>query len=161
MGSGKSSVSRRLGKRLGVRVVETDALIIERSGKQSIKQIFVEDGEARFRELEQEVIASLAGTEDIVISPGGGVIEAEKNILALKAQGGKIVFLETSFQVIQRRVPDVNNRPLFSDRENAKVLFENRRERYRQAADFVIDTDRLTQAQVAERIVAWLHSLHG
>ncbi len=142
-------------------MVETDALIIERSGKQSIKQIFVEDGEARFRELEQEVIASLAGTEDIVISPGGGVIEAEKNILALKAQGGKIVFLETSFQVIQRRVPDVNNRPLFSDRENAKVLFENRRERYRQAADFVIDTDRLTQAQVAERIVAWLHSLHG
>jgi shikimate kinase len=75
MGSGKSSIGRLAAKALGYQFVDTDQLIVERSGRQ-ISEIFAEDGEEAFRELETAVIRSLVHLNRSVISTGGGAVIA-------------------------------------------------------------------------------------
>ena len=62
----------------------------------------------------------------------------ERNVEAIK-KGSKVVFLDATFDVICDRVGDASSRPLFKNRENAKKLFNERREKYLSAADFVVD----------------------
>ena len=76
----------------------------------------------------------------------------ERNVEAVK-QGSKIVFLDASFDVICERIGDNTTRPLFQDREKAKKLYDERKEKYLSAADFVINGDmgaRKTAMQIAD-----------
>ena len=75
-----------------------------------------------------------------VISTGGGALTFERNAEALR-KGGKIVFLDASFDVICERIGLSKNRPLFEDKEKAKQLYDERKEKYFAAADYVIDGD--------------------
>ena len=83
MGSGKTEVGKRLAQRLGYAFLDTDKLIEEKTGK-SISEIFREEGESSFRELETEVIKNLSGITGYIISTGGGIVIREENILSLK-----------------------------------------------------------------------------
>ena len=80
-GAGKSTVARALSKRLNVLFADTDQLIEERAGKK-ITEIFIEDGEARFRELEEEIVAEqLSSAEGILALGGGAVMSARTQVL--------------------------------------------------------------------------------
>ena len=88
----------------------------------------------------------------VVVSTGGGAMTFERNVEAVK-QGAKIVFLDASFDVICERIGDSTTRPLFQDREKAKKLYDERKEKYLSAADFVINGDmgaRKTAMQIAD-----------
>ena len=98
MGSGKSSIGRRVATRLGFQFLDTDALLVEREGRE-ITEIFEQDGEARFRDLETSVLSSLGMRDRCVISTGGGVILREEN-RALLGQLGLVVWLTASDDVI-------------------------------------------------------------
>lgn len=151
MGSGKTVVGKELAKILGVKFVDTDELIEEEQGV-AIKAIFATHGEDYFRDLEYEMCKKVAEMNGVVVSTGGGAMTFKRNVDAIK-EGSKVVFLDASFDVICDRIGDSSIRPLFQDKEKAKKLYDERKDKYLSAADYVINGDmgaRKTAMQIAE-----------
>ena len=96
MGTGKSIVSRKLVKRLGMSYLDTDELIEEREGIK-ISAIFQKKGEKYFRQLETQVIKEVASLDNYVISSGGGVVLREENMTALKKNG--FIIMQPNFLI--------------------------------------------------------------
>jgi shikimate kinase len=155
MGSGKSSIGRLAAKALGYQFVDTDQLIVERSGRQ-ISEIFAEDGEEAFRELETAVIRSLVHLNRSVISTGGGAVIRAVNREMLR-HAGFVVCLTASEDVIFERVSRNSKRPLLQcDNPRAVIsqLLMSRREAYEAAAHCTIDTSLLSQGDAVEVLTA-------
>ena len=151
MGSGKTVVGKELAKILGMKFVDTDELIEKEQGV-AIKAIFAAHGEDYFRDLEYEMCKKVAEMKNVVVSTGGGAMTFQRNVEAIK-NGSKVVFLDASFDVICERIGDSTSRPLFSDRQKAKQLYDERKDKYLAAADYVIDGDmsaRKTALEIAE-----------
>lgn len=151
MGSGKTVVGKELAKILGIKFVDTDELIEKEQGV-AIKAIFAAHGEDYFRELEYEMCKKVADMNGVVVSTGGGAMTFQRNVDAIK-QGSKVVFLDASFDVICERIGDSTTRPLFQDKEKAKKLYDERKDKYLAAADYVINGDmgaRKTAMQIAD-----------
>lgn len=151
MGSGKTVVGKELAKILGVKFVDTDELIEKEQGV-AIKAIFATHGEDYFRDLEYEMCKKVAEMNGVVVSTGGGAMTFKRNVDAIK-EGSKVVFLDASFDVICDRIGDSSTRPLFQDKEKAKKLYDERKDKYISAADYVINGDmgaRKTAMQIAE-----------
>lgn len=151
MGSGKTVVGKELAKILGVKFVDTDELIEKEQGV-AIKAIFATHGEDYFRDLEYEMCKKVAEMNGVVVSTGGGAMTFRRNVDAIK-EGSKVVFLDASFDVICDRIGDSTTRPLFQDKEKAKKLYDERKNKYLSAADYVINGDmgaRKTAMQIAE-----------
>lgn len=151
MGSGKTVVGNELSKIMGRKFVDTDELIEQEQGV-AIKAIFATHGEDYFRDLEFECCKKVSEMKNCVVSTGGGALTFERNAEVLK-KSGKIVFLDASFDVICDRIGNSNNRPLFRDREKARVLYDERKSKYLRAADYVVDGDmsaRKTAMNIAE-----------
>ncbi|MCE9612128.1 MAG: shikimate kinase [Chthoniobacter sp.] len=155
MGSGKSSVGRRIAAQLGFQFVDTDALLVEREGRE-IAEIFASEGEDHFRDLESAMLEALATRTGCVISTGGGVILREKN-RALLRQLGLVVWLTASEDTIFARVSRTNKRPLLqtaNPRATVTELFAARRPLYEAAAQFTLDTTAFSHAQAAAAVIA-------
>lgn len=152
MGSGKSTVAALLSKKLRVNCIETDKEVLARSHRKSIGEIFAKDGEMWFRELELEVASHLGDKKDVVISTGGGMVVNKICIDHLK-QNGVVIYLETSFEVIAKRLKGDDTRPLFSDVNKAKKLFQFRKHLYEEYADIRINTDKLTAEEITNSIM--------
>ncbi len=155
MGSGKSSIGRLVAQKLGFQFVDTDTLVVERSGLE-IAAIFARDGEEHFRELETAVLESLAPWNRSVMATGGGIILREQNRTLLR-ELGFVVWLAASENVIFERVSRNTRRPLLqteNPRETVAKLFGARRALYEEAAQFTLDTSALSHAEAAEAVIA-------
>lgn len=153
MGAGKTVVGRELAKITGRKFVDTDELIEKEQGV-AIAAIFAAHGEEYFRDLEHEMCKKVAEMKNAVVSTGGGAMTFERNVEAIK-KGGKVVFLDASFDVICDRVGNGATRPLFKDKESAKRLYDERREKYLKASDLVVDGDRsarMTALEIAQMV---------
>ena len=154
MGVGKTSTSRILSKKLGVKENDTDAMIVKQE-KKSIAQIFADEGEEYFRKTETGIIDKLAELEPCIISCGGGMAMREVNVKKMK-KIGKVVLLTATPETIYSHVKDSTNRPLLNGNMNIpyiKKLMEERAPKYNAAADIVIETDGCTPSQVADKII--------
>lgn len=149
MGCGKTCIGRELSKLTGRRLVDTDELIEKEQGK-TISQIFEEHGEDYFRELEFEMCKKTAEMNNTIISTGGGAMTFSRNAKAIK-EGAIVVFLDASFDVICKRVGDASTRPLFKNKENAENLYNERKQKYIDAADIIINGD-LSPSRIAAEI---------
>ena len=131
-GSGKSAVGRILSEKTGKPLADTDRLIVEKAGK-SIPDIFRENGEPAFRDLECEVVREVSKQGGQVISTGGGAVLRPENVTALR-QNGRLFWLD--------RNPDdlvpTDDRPLADTEAKMKQLYLEREPVYRAAADEVI-----------------------
>ncbi len=160
MGTGKTVAGRILAVKLGKQFVELDSLIEQKAGK-SIPQIFQQDSEIGFRELEIEVTREVAGQKNSVIACGGGIVLNQINIDRLRKEC-IIVYLKASSGIILKRtLEDKSERPLLevNDRgSQIKELLRYRRPFYERAADIAIDTDRLDAESVAECIIEKLRA---
>ncbi len=158
MGSGKSAVGKVLAGRLGRRFVELDDVIEETAGK-SIPDIFRQDGEIAFRELEMEATRRVSKGMDMVIACGGGIVLNMINIDRLR-ETSRIVYLTASPGAILKRISaDDTERPLLdvpAPAERIRELLRFRRPFYERAADLRISTSRLSTDSVAERIISQL-----
>lgn len=150
MGTGKTSVAKKLAVKTGLSAVEMDHLIVKKAGK-SIPKIFEEDGETAFRELEQEVAKEISVKDDGVISAGGGVVMNNVTMGYLKTES-KVIYLKTSFEEIVKRVGGEEGRPLFKDHDSARKLYKLRRLLYRLYADVTVDTDGKTIEDIVDEI---------
>lgn len=155
MGTGKTVVGKALAKKLGKQFIELDALIERKTGK-TIPEIFQQDGEIAFRELEIEVTKEVAGKKNTVIACGGGVVLNKINIDRLRKEC-LVVYLKASPGVILKRtVKDENERPLLATVNKAlavKELLKYRQPFYERAADITIDTSKLDVASVVTEII--------
>ena len=133
-GSGKSTVARLLGQRLGRPVAGVDERVARRAGM-AIPEIFARFGEAGFRRLESEVIAEIAKTGGQIVATGGGSILREENVEALR-QNGRLYLLDRPLEQLTP-TPD---RPLGDTREKVRRLYLERAPLYRAAADEIIST---------------------
>jgi shikimate dehydrogenase len=131
-GSGKSTVSTALQRLTGRPAVDTDALIEEKAGK-TIPEIFREDGEKHFRDLESEVIAEVSVRGGQIIATGGGAVLREENVRALK-RNGRLVLLERPAEEL---IPTAD-RPLADTQEKMDRLRREREPVYRAAADCTV-----------------------
>lgn len=140
MGAGKSTVGKLLAEKLNYNFIDTDELIQMKSGK-SIAEIFKQEGEMAFRELEIQVIREIATAKNTVIACGGGVPLNQINIDRLK-QSSIVVFLNTNRDIILQRIStDNQTRPLLaeSNYEQFCRLFQARKSLYQAVADIVIN----------------------
>ena len=154
MGVGKTSTSRILSKKLGVKENDTDAMIVKQE-KKSIAEIFADEGEEYFRKTETGIIDKLAELEPCIVSCGGGMSMREVNVEKMK-KIGKVVLLTATPETIYSHVKDSTNRPLLNGNMNIpyiKKLMEERAPKYNAAADIVIETDGCTPSQVADKII--------
>ncbi len=155
MGAGKSSVGRRVADSLGLYFVDTDDLIVDRAGK-PIPQIFADDGEEAFRDLETAVLEACADEDDgKVFSTGGGIVLRERN-RDLLGRLGFVVWLRASEAGIWERVKNNRERPLLqteNPRETIRLMMADRDSLYEDACDIRIDTDDLDLDETAYGIV--------
>ncbi len=155
MGVGKTAVGKAVAERLNKEFIELDALIEQKAGK-TIPEIFRQDGEIRFRELEIEAVKEVAGRENVVIACGGGVVLNRINIERLR-KGCLIVYLTASPGVILQRISgDNSERPLVNSGDKASRIRELLRFRqpfYQRAADITINTSRLRVSSVVDKII--------
>ena len=151
MGAGKTSVARRLARTCGIASVDMDTYL-ERSAGRSVKEIFAEDGEAGFRDIETGVLRELAGKDDpLLISCGGGIVERPEN-RELMVEAGVVVHLRVTVDEAESRISNKESRPLFGDLEAAEALRERRMPLYEQAADHSIDTAGRSIPQIAHDV---------
>lgn len=155
MGAGKTAVGRELAAMTGREFIEADALIEQRAGK-TIPEVFRQDGEITFREVEIMVAKEVAAKKNVVIACGGGMVLNRINIDRLKIDC-IIVYLTASPGVILKRTSVVKNgRPLLDVADRAtqiRELLKFRRPFYERAADIKINTSRLGTAAVAELVI--------
>lgn len=151
MGSGKTTVSQELARRLNVAVYDSDEEIVKRTGK-SINEIFAADGEEKFRLLESEVLRSMP-SNDAVIATGGGIIGSQENRQYLKEKVN-VVYLHADLENILERLKDDNSRPLLrkDKMKTAEALYLSRLPLYREAAGIEIDTSEKTIQQIVDGI---------
>ncbi len=152
MGSGKSTVGKILADRLELDFVDTDRMIEERTGR-SIQQIFSDEGEDRFRDLEKRVVASICAVANTVVSAGGGVILRRENRSLLKKE--TVVYLRLTEEELLDRTARLSGRPLLRGRDRkARVrdLLSQRSHLYEQTADVIIDVEKMSASQVADEI---------
>ncbi|MDD4203148.1 MAG: shikimate kinase [Candidatus Omnitrophica bacterium] len=156
MGTGKTAIGQMLAQTLGVKYVSTDDVIEEKAGKK-ISDIFQQDGEPSFREMECNVVKELSGKNDIVIDTGGGIVLNPNNIHLLR-KNGNIICLWSSPEVIYKRVKEHTHRPLLSVKDplqKIKDILEQRRPLY-EGADYFVNTDKMTLEQVVGSIITWI-----
>jgi len=131
MGSGKTTLARALGRRLGWRVVDLDEEIERREGR-TVAQVFAQDGEPYFRRVEREVLLAFLPARNVIVATGGGTFIQPANRTDIMADG-LTVWLDAPFSRIVDRVPSDGRRPLAADRDAFAALFEGRRAVYRLA----------------------------
>lgn len=153
MGSGKTTVGRRLADAWGVGFRDTDHDVEAAEGR-PVSDIFVDSGEARFRELEREAVAEALATHDGVLALGGGAVLDESTRAALA--GHRVVFLRVGLSDAAKRVGLGVSRPLLlgNVRGRIKQLIDERTPVYESVAVHVVDTGGLTVDEVVDRVRA-------
>jgi shikimate kinase len=156
-GAGKSTVGKAVAARLGVGFRDTDTDVEAMAGK-SIPDIFVEDGEARFRELEHDAVRRALAEHDGVLSLGGGAVLSEATRGLLREH--VVVFLEVDLAGAAARVGLGQGRPLvgLNPRAQLRTLLEQRLPLYREVATHTVVTTDVPAGVVVDRVLAALGS---
>ena len=156
MGTGKTSVAKKLAQVMNMEYISTDGLIEKKEGV-SINDIFAGKGEFYFRDLERGIIGEISNLDDIVIDAGGGVMINPENVNNLKANG-IIICLQADSDTILERMKDKKDRPLLNvDDKLAKIKeLMGKRTAYYQKADYFINTSNLSIDEVVKRIQGFL-----
>ncbi|WP_342618817.1 shikimate kinase [Rhodoferax sp. GW822-FHT02A01] len=156
-GSGKTTVGRQLARRLQLPFVDSDQEIEVRIGC-SIREFFEREGEARFRDIEQEVLDTLTQGANKVLSTGGGAVLRPENRQHLRERG-QVVYLKSTPEELFRRLRHDSNRPLLQVADpmhKLKTLYTERDPLYREVAHFVLETGRPSVSTLVNMIVMQL-----
>ena len=152
MAAGKTAVGRELARRLREPFADLDALIVQGAGK-PIAQIFAEDGEDHFRDLEAQLLAVALSTRTGVLALGGGAPMRPESAALLR--GCPVVLLQVDEQIVQARLRRAQDRPLLSGEDPLRrwrEINERRMPHYRDLACWTVDSDGSPPAAVARRI---------
>ena len=155
MGSGKTSIGRKLSVSLSLDFFDSDHEIIEKTGV-SIDHIFDVEGEKGFRARESEAIKNLCNMTNVIIATGGGSVLLEEN-RKLMMQAGLVVYLSSSVDQILRRTAKSKSRPLLEKSTNRRKtitdIVQARDPLYKEVAKLVINTNGKKLNEVIDEII--------
>ena len=143
MGTGKTTISNALSRITGFKEVDVDQYIVEKEGM-AIKDIFAENGEQYFRNLETQALRDLQEEKETIISCGGGAVLRDENVEILNT-GSVIVQLKATPETVFERVKDHTHRPILNNDMSVRHITElmNQREpRYNSVADIQVNVDK-------------------
>lgn len=155
MGSGKTTVARIVAVRLDRKVIDSDALIEQATGR-TVREIFAEEGEAAFRSFETAALLdALASPVPAVIAAAGGVVLREENRDALKRSNAKVVWLCATPALLVDRVMSGGHRPLLDDDPAGTLqrMHDDREALYREVADAIVFVDHRSVGEVVEAVL--------
>ncbi len=154
-GSGKSTIGKALSRKLNLSFTDTDDLIEARTGT-SISQIFIDQGEPWFRELEQEVLQDEVSKLDGVLSLGGGAPLSDSAQTLLRNASATIIYLDVSLATAAPRVGFNRDRPLLlnNPRGSWQALMDKRRPIYEELATHIVNVDERAPREIVEEIVS-------
>lgn len=163
MGSWKSTVGKRLAEKTNFNFVDIDDEIECRTSS-LIEDIFKNDGEVHFRELESKILHESANIGELIISTGGGVILLPENRSILKTKGYTI-YLKASPEVLADRIRNIGKRPLLNTSISLITQLENilieRKPFYKEVAHFTLDTDLMTSNDATQTIIKHLRNINA
>ena len=140
MGCGKRTIGNSLSKKTGMSFIDLDKYIEQKENK-TVAEIFADNGEDYFRQLERDASKELSQKKSLVIATGGGTLTFQENVDAFKTSG-KIVLLDVPVEVVSERLQGDTTRPLLNrpDKEQAmRELYEKRMPLYQNAADIIVN----------------------
>ena len=155
MGAGKTTVGHLLSERLGLPFVDSDLVIEQRTGR-SVRQIFAEDGEPAFRELERRVVADLIEGPEAVLALGGGAAEHPDTVLRLKF--AQVVYLRVGYAEAMLRVAGDEYRPMLG-RPDLDTVYQHRLGVYDEVATLTVPTDGRHPETISQDVLARLAAL--
>ena len=154
MGSGKTSIGKKLSKMMKFNFIDTDHLIEEKTGV-DIPTIFEHEGESGFRKRENKILEDISNIENSVLGTGGGIIILEENRKIIKNMGF-IVYLTASIKELVYRTEQDRNRPLIKDCDTKKKIEEILKERekiYENISNIKISTDNYDTVKLSKIII--------
>lgn len=163
MGSGKTTVGKRLAQMLGYQFLDTDSAIEQRE-KASIPSIFEHNGEVYFRELETKLLTEqMSSLSHTVLSTGGGLPVRQENREMLQKLG-YVIYLESSAETTMKRLKNDRTRPLLMGADREAKLNQMLKERapiYESAAHQKICTDDMSVEEITAQIILEYHKQSG
>jgi shikimate kinase len=152
MGAGKTTVAAALGARIGWRSEDIDERIETRE-RRSIAAIFVQEGEAYFRQAERDVLSDLLSLRNVIVATGGGTFSDPGN-RAVMLNDGAVAWLDLPLSRVIDRIPPDGRRPLAADLVQMEQLYLQRRLAYAEA-HVRIDAARPVE-EIVERLLEWI-----
>ncbi|MDO5345199.1 MAG: shikimate kinase [Lachnospiraceae bacterium] len=156
MGAGKTTLGKKLARRLELEFVDTDEMVESQTG-QTISDIFARKGEAYFRSLETDMLRQLGQREKrCVVAVGGGLPMQAENRPLLK-ELGTVIFLETGVETLVQRLKNDTKRPKLQGgdlRERIVTLMNEREAVYRRVADVCVSTDNRSYGSILEEMIS-------
>lgn len=153
MGSGKTTIGKLLGEKLTLRSIDID-VIIEQNEKRTVSEIFQNEGEKYFRNIERETIEKNFTNKDLIISLGGGAFE-DQLTQELLLKNSTVIYLKTSPNVILERIKNNTNRPLLKNQMTVgkiQSIILQRQKNY-ELANITILTDNKNTDKIVEEIL--------
>lgn len=151
MGAGKTSVSQQLAVQYGLASIDADEYLELREDR-IIADIFAEDGEEVFRDIETDVLRDLSSRSPRLIGCGGGVVTKRPENARIMRDSGYVIYLQVSADEAARRIPNTDSRPMFKNLETARKTIIERIPNYEAAAHFAIDTEGRSVTELAHAI---------
>ena len=145
-GCGKSTIGYRMSQKINYSFFDADKYLEEKENR-IISDIFANEGEEYFRDLETKYLKELSERQGIIISTGGGAVKKKENIDILK-KNGIVIFLDRTIEDISRE--NHENRPLLQNMENLWKLYDERIELYKRYSDIIIENNGTLQ-EVTDR----------
>ena len=149
-GSGKSTIGKKLADQLWQKFIDVDEMIVQKKGK-TIKQIFEEDGEPHYRDIETQCLREAVAVPDHVLALGGGTLGREENRQLVKAACQKIIYLRCEPEMLLRRIASDTHSfhtrpsltPFGGGIEEIRIMLEQREPIYRQVMTSELDVTNL------------------
>jgi len=160
MGSGKSSIGRRLARELRLDLIDLDDYIVKQAGM-PIPEVFTECGEDGFRDMESNALRDVLGRQAVIAS-GGGVVLREQNRVLLKAHP-PVIWLKASPEFLAHRIDGDSNRPLIAGGDTLarlRLLAEQRYPLYESCADYTLPRGDMKKREALEAILEFLSGWH-
>ena len=157
MGSGKSSLGKKLAKSLDKKFIDTDKEIEKKENK-TINEIFENEGEKYFREKEKEFLINIPNALNMIIATGGGIVTYQENREKLKEN--KVIFLNASVERQSKRTSRSDKRPLLKNVDRLKKLrelYDQRIELYREVSNIEINVDKFNSKDILMKIIEELN----
>jgi len=159
MGAGKTTVGRALATRMKREFVDTDRLLVDRTGV-PVATVFEIEGEEGFRRRESAILREVCEHDERVVATGGGIVLAEENLAVMRG-AGTVVYLRARIESLWERTRHDSSRPLLATtnpRERLAELLKQREPLYRAAAHIVVDSGPQSAATLVNRVLAALRA---